>query len=333
MAELTTDDGSTASPEAIRHFEERNNAMSDQTTDHLSEAVEAPAMRLVRGFRYARPRYRGIARLKALYWYAIRGYDSEVCQSCGNRVGLAWLAEIEDWRAVMSRPGDDGILCIHCFDGACDKQGKFVRWRPEVLDRERFAGSTPALSLEEAVSSLVAERDRTANPVGCLTGHPAASSSSLPGAVAAAARDLWNRAGDRGEDTFDEAAPGETDTYLAIAREVIETPAVATYYEDKGAEKLEVVEAERESIRSHLKVALRERNDLVAAEDKGTEKLKSVEAERDTDRKVERERLREIAEFIDCVLGESIGAQFPGHSTSANFLRKLASQGEERDES
>lgn len=43
MAELTTDDGSTASPEAIRRFEERNNAVSDQTTDHLSGAVNALA--------------------------------------------------------------------------------------------------------------------------------------------------------------------------------------------------------------------------------------------------------------------------------------------------
>lgn len=41
MAELTTDDGSTASPEAIRRFEERNNAVPDQTTDHLSRAVLA----------------------------------------------------------------------------------------------------------------------------------------------------------------------------------------------------------------------------------------------------------------------------------------------------
>jgi hypothetical protein len=41
MAELTTDDGSTASPEAIRRFEERNNAVTDQTTDHLSGAVTA----------------------------------------------------------------------------------------------------------------------------------------------------------------------------------------------------------------------------------------------------------------------------------------------------
>jgi hypothetical protein len=38
MAELTTDDGSTASPGAIRRFEERNSTVPDQTTDQLSGA-------------------------------------------------------------------------------------------------------------------------------------------------------------------------------------------------------------------------------------------------------------------------------------------------------
>ena len=55
----------------------------------------------------------------------------EVCDRCGDDVGLVWTADDFLWDTVVGQPY--GILCIRCFDRRARALGHFLRWRPEIL--------------------------------------------------------------------------------------------------------------------------------------------------------------------------------------------------------
>jgi hypothetical protein len=126
MAELTTDDGSTASPEAIRCFEEeRNEAMSDQTTDHLSAAVTAAAKAMYGGTsKAALDRARAVLTVASPYlatYYEDKGaakehaevvrlreYGAERSPSELKNRNAALLLKVEELTADLAAAEDKG---------------------------------------------------------------------------------------------------------------------------------------------------------------------------------------------------------------------------------
>jgi hypothetical protein len=73
-----------------------------------------------------------VARLREFYWRRLRRWETEICQWCGGRVRIVWTASDEDWLRVMGHDG--GVLCVFCFEGAMEEQGRFIRWVPTPLD-------------------------------------------------------------------------------------------------------------------------------------------------------------------------------------------------------
>lgn len=41
---------------------------------------------------------------------------NEVCQSCGNNVGVVWYAPDWLWKKVTGIEDSSGVLCVKCFD-------------------------------------------------------------------------------------------------------------------------------------------------------------------------------------------------------------------------
>ena len=92
--------------------------------------------------------------LRRFYWKRVRRYRYEICGSaappsegrevikrygCGRPVGLVWTAPTGLWDRIvdpherMAGEGAGGILCVHCFDRACEDRNTFLRWVPEHL--------------------------------------------------------------------------------------------------------------------------------------------------------------------------------------------------------
>lgn len=70
------------------------------------------------------------ARLRAVWHYIGRGYEYEICMTCGRPVGRAtgswWGAPDDLWRRVS---GDaNGVLCPLCFTAAADALGEPIHW-------------------------------------------------------------------------------------------------------------------------------------------------------------------------------------------------------------
>ena len=78
---------------------------------------------------YIMRKFSGIARLRAAYWFLLKCYEYEVCQSCGRPVGLVWTAPDDLWRELVSEDGG-GIRCIPCFDALSPDS---LRWVPRAL--------------------------------------------------------------------------------------------------------------------------------------------------------------------------------------------------------
>lgn len=62
---------------------------------------------------YVLEKYSGWARIRAAWHYIVRGYESEVCFSCGRPVEVVWHVPDWIWEAVIDGPG--GIRCPRCF--------------------------------------------------------------------------------------------------------------------------------------------------------------------------------------------------------------------------
>lgn len=95
---------------------------------------------------YVWRRFDGMARVRAAYWFLIRGYEYEVCQHCGRPVGLVWWCHDDKlWEEVTGRaktPGSDeaagGVWCISCFDAAARERADWIEWAPMNL---RYLGA------------------------------------------------------------------------------------------------------------------------------------------------------------------------------------------------
>lgn len=82
---------------------------------------------------------RRFARLRALYWVLVRGWDTEICGRCGGPVRVVFHAPDWIWETVTGHarsPGGEaapGCLCIPCVDqlyAAAVQRGDagFLRW-------------------------------------------------------------------------------------------------------------------------------------------------------------------------------------------------------------
>lgn len=80
------------------------------------------------------------ARLRALWWIAVKGEEGEICMECGRPVGLVWWCyDNALWERVtgfVTPLGGTapGLLCIPCFDAA-------VRGLPETIWVEWACGN------------------------------------------------------------------------------------------------------------------------------------------------------------------------------------------------
>lgn len=70
------------------------------------------------------------ARAVAFWHYVIRRWATEICRTCGGRVGRAtgswWRADDALWAEVVGAP--NAVLCPRCFTEAADRRGIPVRW-------------------------------------------------------------------------------------------------------------------------------------------------------------------------------------------------------------
>lgn len=73
------------------------------------------------------------AALRAWWWRRVRGYEYEVCHSCGCPVGVVWHVDDVLWNEIVGDPG--GIRCVSCFDGECAERGIILTWEPRELVR------------------------------------------------------------------------------------------------------------------------------------------------------------------------------------------------------
>lgn len=82
---------------------------------------------------------RRLARVRALYWVLIRGWDSEICARCGGPVRVVFHAPDWIWEVVTgfarypSGEAAPGCLCVPCVDDLYDAavpRGNhgFLRW-------------------------------------------------------------------------------------------------------------------------------------------------------------------------------------------------------------
>ena len=75
------------------------------------------------------------ARLRLIWWYIVRRYESELCQRCGRPVGLVFHAPDAIWERITGEarsPGGEaggGVLCPYCVDDLATAKGlPFLRW-------------------------------------------------------------------------------------------------------------------------------------------------------------------------------------------------------------
>jgi hypothetical protein len=93
---------------------------------------------MIARMRFVMTRFTGLARLRAVWWYLIRGYRYEMCKACGRpvceregREPLSWWhAPDALWMEVVGNEAN--ILCKSCFSHACDERGISIYWQPVV---------------------------------------------------------------------------------------------------------------------------------------------------------------------------------------------------------
>ena len=51
--------------------------------------------------------------------------------SAVTRSGVVWTATDELWQRIVGGPG--GVMCVGCFDAACERRGLYLRWTPGPL--------------------------------------------------------------------------------------------------------------------------------------------------------------------------------------------------------
>lgn len=107
-------------------------------------------------YRYVVSHYEGMAAMRALYWYVIRNYETEVCTECGRPVGVVWWCHDDFlWEKVTgntkptgSRESASGTLCISCFDVAAKRVCPWIEWAPLNL-RHLQSDAEENISAEE----------------------------------------------------------------------------------------------------------------------------------------------------------------------------------------
>lgn len=76
-----------------------------------------------------------MAWLRKWWQIALRGRGREFCHSCGRTVDVVWWEPTDVlWNEIS---GDDGVLCVRCFDERCAQRGVILTWEPRELVRVR----------------------------------------------------------------------------------------------------------------------------------------------------------------------------------------------------
>ena len=82
-----------------------------------------------------------LRRLRALYWWLIRNYETEICDRCGGRVGVVFHVPDAVWEAVtgLARFADGqaagGCLCPECVDDLWNASPRtYLRWTCSTTD-------------------------------------------------------------------------------------------------------------------------------------------------------------------------------------------------------
>jgi hypothetical protein len=67
------------------------------------------------------------AKARAFYHHVVRNYRYEICRACGRPVEIVWWCPDQElWDRING--GTRGILCVSCFDTACDHENEPRRW-------------------------------------------------------------------------------------------------------------------------------------------------------------------------------------------------------------
>lgn len=75
------------------------------------------------------PEARWYARLVAL-WFAVTGYETELCSFCGGKVGMVWWCDDQDlWESITGYENGGGISCVQCFDDRAERGRIYLKWR------------------------------------------------------------------------------------------------------------------------------------------------------------------------------------------------------------
>ena len=82
------------------------------------------------------PDRKRLARWRALYWWIVRRYETEICARCGGPVRVVFHVPDKIWEAVTGYGGRapdgesaPGILCPACVDDLAAAAGlPFLRW-------------------------------------------------------------------------------------------------------------------------------------------------------------------------------------------------------------
>lgn len=88
------------------------------------------------------PHRRRLARLRALYWFLIRGHETEICCRHGGPVSVVFHVPDELWIRHSGFPNaPSGVLCVPCFDDLHSESGTgYLEWTCEVADRGPVGG-------------------------------------------------------------------------------------------------------------------------------------------------------------------------------------------------